>query len=200
MSQKGPFDLAKAIKDFEGKFKDKTGNIWSDRENFEARAGKYTLIEIDHDAEAELAEKIAKLEENQPTKTEVKKKEIKPSALPNETQNLIKLIFDNDMFKTAMESFDIDVKKMPLGAISKSQIAKGYEVLLDLQKELKQAKPNRTNINNLSSKFYTLIPHSFGRRVPPPIDSDEAVQKKMEMLNVNFFFFFFSFLFLFSVL
>ena len=40
------------------------------------------------------------------------------------TQALLKLIFDQDMFKDAMKKFDIDVKKMPLGKLSKSQIAK----------------------------------------------------------------------------
>lgn len=40
------------------------------------------------------------------------------------TQELVKLIFDNDMFRETMQRFDIDVKKMPLGKLSKTQIAK----------------------------------------------------------------------------
>ncbi|KAG7283254.1 hypothetical protein CRUP_004996 [Coryphaenoides rupestris] len=43
-----------AIKDFEKKFKDKTKNNWADRDNFVAQKGKYTLIEVDGDAEAEV--------------------------------------------------------------------------------------------------------------------------------------------------
>ena len=45
-------------------------------------------------------------------------------TLDTTTQALLKLIFDQDMFKDAMKKFDIDVKKMPLGKLSKSQIAK----------------------------------------------------------------------------
>ncbi len=36
-----------AIKSFEKKFKDKTLNDWSNRNNFVPKAGKYTLIEMD---------------------------------------------------------------------------------------------------------------------------------------------------------
>lgn len=37
----------------------------------------------------------------------------------------------------AMQSYDIDIKKMPLGAISKNQIRRGFEVLEEIQKLLK---------------------------------------------------------------
>ena len=42
----------------------------------------------------------------------------------------------------------------------------------------------KETINAASSKFYTLIPHSFGRSVPPALATEEAVNKKFEMLNV----------------
>lgn len=71
---------------------------------------------------------------------------VKSCSLDKPTQSLIKLIFDNDMFKEAMKSLEIgillytcvflffidaipiDTKKMPLGKLSKTQIAKGFEV------------------------------------------------------------------------
>ena len=68
-----------------------------------------------------------------------------------------------------MTSFKIDVKKMPLGKISRSGLAKGFEVLEDIENELKKSSPNNSTLTTLSSKFYTLIPHDFGRAVPPPI-------------------------------
>lgn len=52
-------------------------------------------------------------------------KSVAPCLLDKTTQNLIKLIFDNNMFKAALQEFDIDTKKMPLGKLSKAQIAKG---------------------------------------------------------------------------
>ena len=44
--------LDDAIKQFKNKFRDKTSNNWDDRKKFVARAGKYTLIEIERSAEA----------------------------------------------------------------------------------------------------------------------------------------------------
>ena len=43
-----------AVKDFEKKFKDKTKNNWAERDAFVAQKGKYTLIEVDGDADAEV--------------------------------------------------------------------------------------------------------------------------------------------------
>ena len=43
---------------------------------------------------------------------------------------------------------------------------------------------DRGGINTLTSRFYTLIPHAFGRRVPPLITDAESVQRKRDMLNV----------------
>src|SRR5947208_5733709 len=94
----------------------------------------------------------------------------------------MKLIFDHDMFKGAMASFDIDVKKMPLGQLTKHQVQKGYEVLEELEEAIQGRKAKL--IDGLSSRFYTLIPHAFGRRVPPPINSLDLLQKKYDMLNV----------------
>lgn len=76
-----------------------------------------------------------------------------------------------------------DVKKMPLGKISKSQIAKGFEVLEKIADALKN---NRNYLlQQLSSDFYTLIPHNFGRQRPPPISDNEFLQKKMDLLTVS---------------
>lgn len=54
-SKLNEFDkLENAVKDFEKKFKDKTKNNWSDRLNFVSHSGKYTLIEVDGDEDAEV--------------------------------------------------------------------------------------------------------------------------------------------------
>ena len=44
---KGPFpSMESAEKEFNKKFKEKTRNDWSDRDNFVPQPGKYTLIEM----------------------------------------------------------------------------------------------------------------------------------------------------------
>lgn len=50
-----------AVKDFEKKFKDKTKNNWSEREKFTPHPGKYTLIEVDGDQDAEVKVTSSKL-------------------------------------------------------------------------------------------------------------------------------------------
>ncbi|MBL8799565.1 MAG: WGR domain-containing protein [Planctomycetia bacterium] len=181
--------LDDARKCFEGKFKDKSGNAWADRAKFVAKPGKYALIEIERSAEA--AQKAAEVEEKlkaidqEAAKLQPKPAGVAPSKLHAAIERFMGLIFDHDMFKGAMASFDIDVKKMPLGQLTKTQVQKGYAVLEELEDAVTGKARNRAQlINEVSSRFYTLIPHAFGRRVPPPIDTPELLHKKFDMLNV----------------
>ena len=77
-----------------------------------------------------------------------------------------------------------DTKKMPLGKLSKPQIAKGFAALEAIEEALKSSAP-RSRLAELSSTFYTIIPHDFGRRVPPVIVNQEMLQKKFDMLLVS---------------
>lgn len=180
----GTLDDAK--KQFENKFKDKSGNAWAARKSFVAKAGKYALIEIERSAEA--AQKASDVEEKlkaidkEAAKIAPKPKGYAESKLHKSVVDFINLIMNHDTFKGAMADFGIDVKKMPLGQITKSQVKKGYDVLEELEDAINSG--NGTKINDVSSKFYTLIPHAFGRRVPPPIGTIELLHKKVDMLNV----------------
>lgn len=173
-----PFDKAEnAVKDFEKKFKDKTKNNWSDRMNFVSHPGKYTLIQVDGEQDAEIKVDCVDGKPAQVAKNAL------PCTLDEVTQSLIKLIFSNDMFKEAMECMNLDIKKMPLGKLSKVQIAKGFEVLEEIDAAMNQ-KSGKGRLEELSSKFYTTIPHNFGRNRPPTINDKEIVEKKKEMLLV----------------
>lgn len=172
-AQKAFSNVNDATKDFEKKFRDKTKNKWADRASFKPVPGKYTMIEMAGEEEDEVDAPTVKTPTG-PTAA---------CTLDAPTQSLMKLIFDHDMFQDAMKSFDIDVKKMPLGKLSKSQIAKGFECLDDIEKALNAKKPKST-LTALSSTFYTLIPHDFGRRIPPTIDTLETLRSKMDMLLV----------------
>ncbi len=53
--------------------------------------------------------------------------------------------------------------------------------------ELINVKPkNKKKIDELSSKFYTVIPQAFGRGRPPPIDNSEILQNKYDMVYITF--------------
>uniref|UniRef100_A0A6P8P0U4 Poly [ADP-ribose] polymerase n=1 Tax=Geotrypetes seraphini TaxID=260995 RepID=A0A6P8P0U4_GEOSA len=172
--------LDAAIKDFEKKFKDKTKNDWKNRDSFVAHPGKYTMIEVQHEDEG--SEIMVKVDTVDGAHQSVKKK-VLPCRLDKPTQDLVSLIFSNDMFKEAMETMNLDVKKMPLGKLSKQQIAKGFEALEEIETALEKAD-SRARLEELSSRFYTIIHHNFGRTRPPIIDSAAVIQAKKDMLLV----------------
>jgi len=88
------------------------------------------------------------------------------------------------MMRDAMRALDIDVEKMPLGMLSQAQVARGYAVLEEIQELLDDGSTSRSEFARLTSAFYTVIPHSFGRRKPPLIDSAAALRAKYDMVAV----------------
>lgn len=82
--------------------------------------------------------------------------------------------------------FYADIKKMPLGKLSKMQIAKGFEVLEEIEAAMNQ-KRGSSRLEELSSKFFTTVPHNFGRNRPPTINRKDIVEQKKEMLMVGSF-------------
>lgn len=69
---------------------------------------------------------------------------------------------------------------MPLGKLSKTQIVKGFTVLEKIESVLNNE--SRGDLTELSSQFYTIIPHAFGRRRPPTINTAEALRSKLDLL------------------
>ncbi|XP_067159685.1 protein mono-ADP-ribosyltransferase PARP3 isoform X2 [Apteryx mantelli] len=202
-----------AKKDFEKKFREKTKNNWAARENFVAQPGKYTLIEVQPGAGQEVEVSLKGHSSPSPRSGQpralrvhrlhsevgglhmclqvddvdggkISKRRILPCTLDKATQDLVSLIFSNDMFRDAMQTMNIDVKKMPLGKLSKQQIAKGFEALEELEAALRAQPARATHLEELSSRFYTIIPHNFGRARPPPINSHDLLRAKKDMLLV----------------
>ncbi|XP_035194131.1 protein mono-ADP-ribosyltransferase PARP3 [Oxyura jamaicensis] len=177
-----PFtSLEAAKKDFEKKFREKTKNSWAARESFVAQPGKYTLIEVQPGAgqEVEVTVRADGVDGEK-----VSKRRVLPCTLDKATQDLVALIFSSDMFRDAMKTMNIDVKKMPLGKLSKQQITRGFEALEELEEALREQPPGATRLEELSSRFYTIVPHNFGRARPPPIDSPDLLRAKKDMLLV----------------
>ncbi|XP_056357844.1 protein mono-ADP-ribosyltransferase PARP3-like [Oenanthe melanoleuca] len=77
-----------------------------------------------------------------------------------------------------------DVKKMPLGKLSKQQIARGFEALEELEVEINKLPPNAAQLEKYSSRFYTIIPHDFAKDTPPTINSPDLLRAKKDMLLV----------------
>lgn len=162
-----PMSLEDAKKWFEKKFREKTKNAWAERHRFKPHPGKYKLIEAHREAEApEAAVKV------------------RPCTLDAPTQNLIVNISSKDVFRDAMTLLNLDIKKLPQEMLSQPQITQGFAALEKLEEALRAPTDAGHSLNELSSRFYTIIPHNFGRKKPPPIDSFKLLQTKKDMLLV----------------
>lgn len=107
------------------------------------------------------------------------------STLPKPVQRLVSLIFNKDYFNETLAEMEYDVNKLPLGKLSKKTLKDGYQALKDLAQHLDESShnPSKATVEGFSNRYYTLIPHAFGRRHPPVIDSDEAIQREIQLLE-----------------
>uniref|UniRef100_G1KFB0 Poly [ADP-ribose] polymerase n=1 Tax=Anolis carolinensis TaxID=28377 RepID=G1KFB0_ANOCA len=157
-----------AIEHFLNLYEEKTGNSWHSK-NFTKYPKKFYPLEIDYGQDEEA---VKKLTVSAGTK----------SKLPKPVQDLIKMIFDVESMKKAMVEFEIDLQKMPLGKLSKRQIQSAYSILNEVQQAVSDGG-TESQILDLSNRFYTLIPHDFGMKKPPLLNSLDYIKSKVEMLD-----------------
>ncbi|KAH9134697.1 hypothetical protein AeRB84_019574 [Aphanomyces euteiches] len=213
----GPFTLDGAKELFVTKFTLKTENPWPLEGPFAPIKGKYTLIDLDYTEDDE-AETTAETNVNVTVPT---------SKLEPSIQNFVKMICNVDLLIQEVAEMHLDLKRMPLGKLSKQQIAKGYSILDSISEvlsklaELEGAKTEdprkassppassgrstrrstrikytsgttsrseiskcKSQLKELTSDFYTLIPHDFGMNLPPVIDSISELKLKLDLLEV----------------
>ena len=174
---KGPFPTEDAaLKLFAKKYRDKTKNTWG-AVNFVPQKNKYTRIQIDNEVEVKQEANVT------PVKVKAEKIEYLPSVLHPKTKELVEVIFSKDMRDEALTVFNLDLKRLPLGVPSEQQIEIGVSILNEIESKL-----NGDNVPDscaeLSSRFYTAIPHSFGRQRPPALDTNALLQQRYDMCNI----------------
>ena len=128
-------DFDSALKEFEKKFKDKSGNKWEDR-SASAKKGKYTFLEKSYESDEEDAEEKVKKEEDDDDESTTKIE----SKLPRQTQRLIELIFNQNHFNAVLENIGYNANRLPLGKLSKSTLKQGFEHLHELSSLIKHPK------------------------------------------------------------
>ncbi|KAG2588656.1 hypothetical protein PVAP13_5NG227300 [Panicum virgatum] len=172
----GPFSTRdQAIYEFEGKFQNKTNNLWCDRKKFRCYAKKYTWLEMDYGEthkETNKAEKKGSITD-----------QIKETKLETRIAQFISLICNISMMKQQMVEIGYNADKLPLGKLSKSTILKGYDVLKRISNVISRA--DRRQLEQLTGEFYTVIPHDFGFRKMREfiIDSPQKLKAKLEMVE-----------------
>jgi poly [ADP-ribose] polymerase 2/3/4 len=181
----GPTTLAEAKKAFGKKYQDKTGNAFGAK-TFVAKTGKYDPIEIDNDVEVneDFMEQQGKNNKDDTTGSNNNNDETAymKSALDPTTKELIEVLFSREMQDQVLKDFSIDLKKLPLGVPSRDQIQRGVDILNEIEERMDGK--NTKDLADLSSRFYTAIPHAFGRRVPPTIATKPALQDRYDMCNI----------------
>lgn len=158
--------LEGCILKFKELFKEKTGNLWDERNKFVKQPGMYYMIDTEEINGSELNFESAI-----------------PSALRKPVQELMRLIFNVTRMKETMKEFELDIDRLPLGALSKNQLEKAYVVLNKLLSIVKSDAKNSVVLIDLSNQFYTLVPHSFGVNDPPVLDSLKLLKAKCDMVN-----------------
>ncbi|KAJ7259330.1 PARP-domain-containing protein [Mycena rebaudengoi] len=158
---------------FHKKFKSKTGVKWSQRATAASPKGKYVWIDRPYEV--------------QPTDS---KADI-PSTLPPEIQALSHLIFSQSVLDSHLASMHYNAAKLPLGQLGKSTILKGFSVLKriadvienpdgDVAKEYGGADEAAAE---LSSEYYSIIPHIFGRASPTVITHPTTLKQELELMD-----------------
>jgi poly [ADP-ribose] polymerase len=129
----GPFSLEEALREFEKKFKDKSGLSWDHRSE-EPKPNKYTFLEKNYESADEGDADAIKQEDDDDDKTIEKPK----SELPLQTQRLMELIFNQSHFNSVLEQIGYNADKLPLGKLGKSTLTKGFEHLKELASLIRQ--------------------------------------------------------------
>ncbi|KAJ2986872.1 hypothetical protein NUW58_g4176 [Xylaria curta] len=177
--------LEDALKQFNDKFKSKSGLSWDNRGD-QPRPNKYAFIEKSYEPDSE-----DENDDADQAKTEVKEEEEPESKLSKPIQDLMKLIFNQEYFTNAMSDLNYDSAKLPLGKLSKATISKGFQALKDLSSLLDDPTLATSQYGTsfpqaaeqLSNAFFSIIPHAFGRNRPPVIQTQAALKKEIELLE-----------------
>ena len=195
-NQRSPFnDLSEAKKEFEKIFKQKTGNLWENRENFERVKGKYMLL------------KFNKVKMNQ--KELLKKFDYDickfQSTNVKEIYDLLKIFTDSSIYFKAIRESGINTEYFNFSMLNKDllnqakkymkeiytkvkeleELRKNRTDLLQMKKDLIEEITNKTNeIIILSNYYYELIPkEKYKNQTILPFDRLDDVKNEILLLE-----------------
>ncbi|KAH7344899.1 poly polymerase catalytic domain-containing protein [Rhizoctonia solani] len=184
---KGPWSPAQAVQEFLKQFKNKAGADWKNRKTMQPKKGKYMWLERAYGDDEE---------DNDNGKGKGKEADGPRAKTPEPTLgaellDLASMIFSVSLMQAALSEMNYDANKLPLGKLAKSTILNGFTALKGIAEAL--AEPNgakaaefggqRQACIALTNAYYSVIPHSFGRRHPTIIDRPEILKKELELVD-----------------
>lgn len=166
------FDRDIAIKSFVKQFINKTGISWSKRfdediDTVSISKGQYQFIAMKYAIPQAQIEVV---------------KHVSPK-LDKAVDNLMDIIFNHKLYDSVAAQYKLDTAKLPLGALSMTQIDKAMKIL-GMIKETLVSKTDHERLTELSSLFYTTIPTSAGTKGLTCIDTKELLSDKYQLLEV----------------
>lgn len=179
---KGPWPSANAISEFQKQFRSKSGVAWPQRFGMVAAKGKYTWLE------REFEDGDSKVEGSDGNS---KEEPVPDSKLLPELQEFCNLIFSSQLIDAHLSSMNYDAKKLPLGKLAKSTILKGFEALKKLADAIDYQDSDsmealggiQAACETLTSEYYSIIPHVFGRARPTVISNVELLRKELNLVD-----------------
>ena len=90
-----------------------------------------------------------------------------------------------------MTELNYDANKLPLGKLSDSTLKRGNMALREISEVLsdptlamtRYGEDQRAALATLTSRYYTIIPHVFGRKKPPVIDTLARLKREAELIE-----------------
>jgi len=80
-----------------------------------------------------------------------------------------------------MKELKFDIEKQPLGRLAKNTLKQGFEVLTEIENAINSH--DTASLGRLSSRYYTLVPHVFGMKTPPIINSLDMVKHEIQLVE-----------------
>ncbi|OQR93407.1 poly ADP-ribose polymerase [Achlya hypogyna] len=175
----GPMTLDAAKENFISKFELKTENSWPlGGDAFEPVSGKYTLIDIDYTDEKE--------DEMESAAAENTMANVPPTQLPASVHDFVKMICDVDLIAQEMAEMHLDLKRMPLGKLSKQQIAKGYGILDQISETLREIESLQgTNEEDVPDTERTARRRSGRKKALPSKVKTQVAKAKAQLKTLS---------------
>ncbi|KUF64484.1 Poly polymerase 2 [Phytophthora nicotianae] len=179
----GPFPSAEKVTlEFCTLFASNTNCEWEERHALRYQEGSYTWIELDYSTGTPYSESLTSaLADNQgemDNADSFRDFDLVPTTSPplpmatSSTQLSYAYTVTDELLGDA-------IMKLPLGRLSKTTIKRGYETLEEIYEALRTRQTSRARLSNLSSHFYSLIPHHSRLEV---IDTMVKLGKKVQLM------------------
>eukprot|EP00040_Diaphanoeca_grandis_P033048 m.201523 g.201523 ORF g.201523 m.201523 type:complete len:1025 (-) comp32798_c0_seq3:171-3245(-) len=194
-----------AVKQFEKKFKEATGNKFEDLDSFKKKPYKYDMVDLRE--EAAPTSQFSPPPVFSPSRQRAISGGVSPSEIirrtsggvatsdvvvantgawkmPTALESLIRCIFDANHMTKSMDSLGLSTAKLPLGKISMKTVREGYATLSQIATTLRDETDPQVlaiQIKALSRQFYSQFPCEI--ECAQDISSQGRLQKKIKMVD-----------------